>query len=139
MVAGGCVLYRSKLQTTIALSSTQAEFAAACDAGKCILYVRSLLDEIGIIQSTATTCYIDNNGTLPMVNAQQPTKGTKHVDIKQFVLLEWVENNLITLNCIDTSDNYSNGFTKTLRRILLYCHFNRVIMGRVIPTYVKTD
>ena len=136
MVAGGCILYKSKFQDTIALSSTQAEFAAACEAGKCILYVRSLLEEIGLTQTTATTCYIDNNGALLMANAQQPTKRTKHVDIKQFVLLEWVENDLLTLHRISTSDNYSDGFTKPLGRTLHYRHFDRV-MGRVIPPYVK--
>ena len=72
-----------------------------------------------------------------MANAQQPTKRTKHVDIKQFVLLEWVENDLIKLHCINTSDNYSDGFTKPLERILHYHHFDRV-MGQIIPLYVQT-
>ena len=133
-VAGGAVLYKTKFQDTIALSSTQAEFSAACDAGKCILYVRSLLQEIGLPQEQATTLYIDNNGALLMANAQQPTRRTRHVEIKQFVLLEWVENDLIELQRITTSDNYSDGFTKPLGRILHYRHFDRV-MGRVIPKY----
>ncbi len=133
-VAGGAVLYKTKFQDTIALSSTQAEFSAACDAGKCILYVRSLLEEIGLPQENATTLYIDNNGALLMANAQQPTRRTRHVEIKQFVLLEWVENDLIELERITTSDNYSDGFTKPLGRILHYRHFDRV-MGRKIPSY----
>ena len=133
-IAGGAVLYKTKFQDTIALSSTQAEFSAACDAGKCILFVRSLLDEIGLPQDKATTLYIDNNGALLMANAQQPTRRTRHVEIKQFVLLEWVENDLLELQRITTSDNYSDGFTKPLGRILHYRHFDRV-MGRIIPTY----
>ena len=133
-IAGGAVLYKTKFQDTIALSSTQEEFSAACDAGKCILYVRSLLQEIGLNQENATTLYIDNNGALLMANAQQPTRRTRHVEIKQFVLLEWVENDLIELQRITTSDNYSDGFTKALGRILHYCHFHRV-MGRKIPSY----
>ena len=133
-VAGGTVLYKTQLQDTIALSSTQAEFTAACDAGRCILYVRSLLQEIGLPQDKATTLYKDNNGALLMANAQQPTRQTQHVEIKQFVLLEWVENDLIELQRIATSDNYSDGFTKPLGRIHHYRHFNRV-MGRVILKY----
>jgi hypothetical protein len=47
------------------LSTTEAEFLAACDAGKSILYVRSILDKIGLPQQEATILFIDNNGVLP--------------------------------------------------------------------------
>ena len=36
-VAGRCALYKTKYQDTIALSSTEAEFAAACEAGKSLM------------------------------------------------------------------------------------------------------
>ena len=88
---GGTIYYKTKFQDTIAHSSTEAEFTAACDAGKAILYVRSILDEIGIPQNEATTLFIDNNGALLMGNAQQPTKRTRHMDIKHFSLLDWIE------------------------------------------------
>ena len=76
-----------------------------------------------------------------MANTQHPTKRTKHtkhVDIKQFVLLEWVENDLIKLHWINTSDNYSDGFTKLLERILHYHHFD-CVMGRITPEYAKQE
>jgi hypothetical protein len=38
-IAGGMVLYKTKYQDTVTLSTTEAEFAAARDAGKSILYV----------------------------------------------------------------------------------------------------
>ena len=88
MFAGGCVYYKTKFQPTIALSSTESEFAAACDAGKAILYVRSILDEINMPQHEATVLYIDNRGALLMANAQQPTRRTRHVSMKHFALLD---------------------------------------------------
>jgi hypothetical protein len=72
-LAGGTILYKTKYQDTVSLSTTKAEFTAACDAGKSILYVRSILDEIQLPQEQATVLYIDNNGALMMGNAQQPT------------------------------------------------------------------
>jgi hypothetical protein len=69
---------------------TEAEFTAACDAGKAILYVHSILDEINIPQNNATTLFIDNNGALMMGNAQQPTRRTRHMDLKKFSLLDWI-------------------------------------------------
>ena len=42
-VARCCVYYKTQFQTTIALSTTEAEFVAACEAAKVIIYIRSIL------------------------------------------------------------------------------------------------
>ena len=60
-LAGGTILYKTKYQDTIATNTTEAEFTAACDAGKSILYVRSMLDEINMPQEEATPLFIHNN------------------------------------------------------------------------------
>ena len=132
--AGGTVYYKTKFQQTIAMSSTEAEFTAACEAGKAILYIRSILQEIKIPQNEATTLFIDNNGALLMANAQQPTRRTRHMDIKHFALLDWVERDLLVLKRINTTDNYSDSMTKSLGRQLHYRHTD-YILGKVIPTY----
>ena len=51
---GGAVLYRSKTQSLTALSSTEAEFIAAVDAAKAVLYVRSILKQMGFKQKGPT-------------------------------------------------------------------------------------
>lgn len=120
------------------MSSTEAEFSAACDAAKSILYVRSILDELGIEQHHATTLFIDNNGALMMGNAQQPTRRTRHMDIKKFVLIDWIEQDLLKMKYINTSDNYSDAMTKALGRIQHYRHFD-YIMGRDKPNFITCD
>ena len=135
-MAGGTILYKTKFQDTLALSSTEAEFTAAVEAGKYILYVRSILDEIGIPQDYATVLYEDNQGALLMANAQQPTKRTRHMDIKNFALQDWVKNDLIELVRISTNDNYSDVMTKATGRVLFYRHMNYV-MGKILPKYIQ--
>ena len=85
----GTVLYKTHFQDTIAISSTEAEFTAAAEAGKFILHVRSILHEIGVEQHHATTLFEDNQGAILMANAQQPTKRTRHMAIKAFAIQEW--------------------------------------------------
>ena len=133
-LAGGTIFYKTKYQDTIALPSTEAEFAAACEAGKSILYVRSILNELNLPQHEATVLHIDNNGALLMGNAQQPTRQTKHVDIKKFALLDWVEHDMMIMKRIKTSDNGADGMTKSLGRQLHYRHFD-YIMGYHKPNY----
>jgi hypothetical protein len=118
MYAGGAVGYKCKYQDVIAHSSTEAEFTAACDAGKLILFFRSILDDLGYEQAEATVLYEDNNGALMMANAQQPTRWTRHMDIKKFALLDWVEQDLIILQSGKTAENAADGLTKPLAKQL---------------------
>ena len=56
-LAGRVVLYRTAFQSTIAHSSIDSEFTAAADAAKCILYLPTLLEEIGLSQHYATATF----------------------------------------------------------------------------------
>jgi hypothetical protein len=96
-LAGGTIAYKTKFQLTVTLSSTKAEFMAACDAGCMCLFVRSILWDLDIPQEAATVAYEDNDGCTSMANAQKPTPQTWHIDIKYFALCDWVEQDLIIL------------------------------------------
>ena len=134
--AGAVVYYKTKYQPTIAHSSTEAEFMSACDAGKISLYLRSILDELGIDQRMATVLYEDNQGALMMGNAQMPTKRTRHMDIKYFSIQQWIEEDLLVLHDIESTNNVADAFTKQLGRILFNKHYD-TIMGRKYPTYYR--
>ena len=136
-LSGGTIIYKTKFQDTIAQSSTEAEFTAACDAGSSMLYLRSILDEINMPQNQATTLYIDNNGALMMANAQQPTRRPRHMDIKKFILQDWVQCDLLLLKRITSSNNYSDALTKVMTKDLHYRH-NDYILGKTIPLYIKS-
>lgn len=91
MLAGAAIGYKTRFQKAVALSSTEAEWVAACEVGKMILYFRSLLYDLGQPQHQATVMYEDNRGALYMANAQQTSTRTRHIDIKHFALVDWVE------------------------------------------------
>jgi len=136
MFAGGVIAYKSKRQEVIALSTTEAEFVAACDAGKMILFFRSILEDLGIPQAEATVLFEDNMGALLMANAKQPTRRTRHMEIKHFSLLDWVERDLLLLQTVTTHDNAADAMTKFLPRQLFYRHFD-TYMGRRIPKHLS--
>ena len=64
------------------MSSTEAEFIAACDTAKVILYVMFILEGIGISHDSATILYEYNQGVFLMANSGQPTNKTRHMDTK---------------------------------------------------------
>ena len=102
MLGGGVILYKTRYQPTVAGSSTEAEFAAALETGKLVLYVRSILFELGFEQTDPTVIHEDNRGCLFLANAQKPTKRTRHVAIKQFMIQDWVETDQILMSAIET-------------------------------------
>ena len=132
--AGAPVVYRSRFQPTISLSSTEAEFIAANEAGKLGLYLRSILNDLDIPQDSATALFEDNAAAIAMANAQRPTRRTRHMDIKHFALLDWVATDQLILSAISTHDNPSDGLTKALGPQLFARHTS-TLLGKRKPSY----
>ena len=93
MMSGTAIIYKTKYQKAVlVLSSTEAEFASAAETtGNMILYIRSLLNNLGIAQETPTQLHVDNTGAVFMISSQAPMKRTRHVNIKYFPLLAGLE------------------------------------------------
>jgi len=134
MLAGGSIAYKTKFQPTVALSSTEAEFMAACDVGRMCLFIRSVLWDLDVPQEASRIAYEDNDGCTSMGNAHKPTPRTRHIDIKYFALCDWIERDLLHLERIDTSINPSDHLTKPLSRILFHRHAD-FLLGHVPPAY----
>ena len=59
------------------------------------------------------------------------------MDIKKFVLLDWVEKDLLLImKRVSTTDNYSDSLTKPFGRIQFHKHSN-YILGKMIPKFTS--
>jgi len=56
------------------------------------------------------------------------------MDIKHFALLDWVEQDLLILEHVQTSDNITDAMTKILNSALFYRHYD-TYMGLRAPDY----
>jgi hypothetical protein len=88
---GDCPLvWQSKLQTEIALSTLEAEYIALSQGMRQLIPMRGLLHEIGtklkldFVEPTMlhSTCFEDNNGALALATAPKLTPRTKHIATK---------------------------------------------------------
>ncbi len=70
---------------------------AAYDTGKMILFIQSIMWDLGNPQEAATVLYKDKDACTAMGNAQKPTICTRHMDIKYFSICEWVDHDLMHL------------------------------------------
>jgi hypothetical protein len=125
---GAAVAYKSKLQTTVATSSTESEFYAA----KIAKYLRSVLDELGFPCKGPTPLYEDNQAAIAMVNESRPTPHVRHLDIQHFAIQEWRARNIIQLFHIPGVINAADQQTKPLSFTLHSRHARRS-MGHYGP------
>ena len=138
LLAGAAVIYKTRYQKAIALSSTEAEFVAASETGKMIRYPRSLLHDLGHGLPDPTVLNIDSTGTTFMIGAQAPTKRTRHIDIRYFAILDWTASNQLVPRSIKMDENISNSMTKPLVKIKFHQQVDLCIMGRTPPVYVPS-
>ena len=127
MFCGGPLAYKSKIQSTVSTSSTEAEFLAAVHAAKIAKYLRSILSELGYPQLGPTTLFEDNAAAILMVNASRPTPRARHIDIQHFALQEWKAAKEIVLSHIPGIINSADSLTKSLGSTLHHRHVRRLM------------
>ena len=116
MFSGGPITWRSKKQTTVALSSTEAEYMALGDAVKELLWLQQLFDSIGFKFDELPTLFEDNEGCKALVEHPVHHNRTKHIDIRHHFLRSHL-NVSFTLNSISTNFMLADIFTKPLGAI----------------------
>nr|GFA17371.1 retrovirus-related Pol polyprotein from transposon TNT 1-94 [Tanacetum cinerariifolium] len=78
--AGGAVSWQSRLQKCVALSTTEAEYVAATEACKELLWLKRFLQELGFKQQRyAVLC--DNQSAIHLAKNSMFHKRTKHIDV----------------------------------------------------------
>ena len=91
-LGGGIISWRSKRQNIVALSLTEAEYAALTLASQEAIWLRGSLSSIGFKQSTATALREDNQGAIELSKNPIHHARTKHIDIKYHFICEAVES-----------------------------------------------
>ena len=91
------ISWKSKRQTVVALSSTEAEYVALCAAAQETVWLRHLLASIRFKQKDATVVHEDNQGTIALTKNPKNHSRTKHIDIKYHFVREAVEKKDVRL------------------------------------------
>ena len=104
----GAVSWSSRLQSLVALSTTEAEFVAAASAGQEMLWLWNLLTEFGYDVSSASKLRIDN------LSALSVAKNPEHHDLCFYWLRDEVVKGRIEIEHLQTSDMPADILTKSL-------------------------
>jgi hypothetical protein len=94
------------------------------------------MEELQLEQILPTQITVNNRGAQRMTNTQQPTKCTRHVNMKEFVILQWTgKEKWITYENVPSALNPSESLSKPTGCTKFYEHRD-ILMGRRRPQYL---
>lgn len=109
----GCVVsWTTRKQSTVALSSTEAEFVALCEAAKEGVWLVSLLEDLSF-QKSAFTIFEDNQSCIRLTTKFEH-KRLKHVDVKFNYIKDLITDNVLKVMYVDTNNQVADILIKSL-------------------------
>ena len=116
------IAWTSKLQTEIALSTTEAEFIALSEGLRSTIPLIGLVTEFRekgvpmILCKPKIHCRVfeDNNGAIELAQCQKYRPRTKHINIKYWHFMDYVTRYNIEILPVDTKEQLADIFTKPL-------------------------
>jgi histone deacetylase 1/2 len=122
-VGSNLVSWNARKQATMSSSSTEAEYKSLANATAEVMWVQTLLDELGVSQSKAAVLWCDNIGATylsanPVFHAR-----TKHIEVDYHFVRERVAHKLLDIRFISSGDQVADGFTKSMstRQLEIFC------------------
>ena len=113
-LGNGVFTWLSQKQDTIAQSTAEAEYIAACSAVNQAIRLRRILSELGEKQKSATKIYCDSTSAIAIAKNPVQHRKTKHIKIKYHFVREAENKRKISLVHCSTEDQLADIFTKPL-------------------------
>ncbi|UYV70226.1 hypothetical protein LAZ67_7002240 [Cordylochernes scorpioides] len=114
MLNHGAVSWSSQKQSTVALSTTESEYIAACAATKEMVWLRRLLKDIGIKMDRPTVLNMDNQAAIKLVQNPEFHKRTKHIDVRYHYIRTKQEDGELITRYVSTLQQTADLLTKPL-------------------------
>lgn len=135
LYAGCPIIWFSKLQTEISLSTTEAEYIALSTACRELLPMREMfnelkqfLDILPLTPQVKCTLFEDNVGAETLAKSPKMTPRTKHIAIKYHHFRQAVNNEILMIERVDTKEQLADIFTKATTT-QTFEYLRRKIMG----------
>ncbi|GJR16017.1 retrotransposon protein, putative, ty1-copia subclass [Tanacetum coccineum] len=109
---GGVVDWKSSKQSTIAMSSMEAEFIAAMEA----IWIHKFISGLGVVPSIDKPMDIGCDNTSAITIADEPgvQKGAKHIRRKYYFIRKVIQEGDIRILKVHTDNNLTDPLTKPM-------------------------
>jgi hypothetical protein len=108
---------QSRKQSSIALSTVEAEYIVACYASWEAIRLRKLLTDLFDLEMRATVILCDNQSCIKMTENHVFHDRSKHIEILYHYIRDMVERGALKLQYISTDEQVDDVLTKPLSRV----------------------
>lgn len=112
-LAGGAITWSSKLQPTVAVSTSEVEYMAAAQAVEEALWLKTLLSDFGI-RSGAQKVYCDSQGAIKLLKHPTASISSKHKNVLHHFARDRVMRKEVSFEYCSTESTVADCFTKPL-------------------------
>lgn len=127
---GTAISWKSQLQKSVAISSTEAEIVAASEGARELMWMKRLFKEL-MNSSHTPSLFVDNEAAIKLAQNPEFHNRTKHIAIRHFFVREKVIEKEIVVKQVNTKKQIADILTKPLGGIL----FQRLSYGLGIQKF----
>jgi hypothetical protein len=114
LLNGAPVMFKSGTQRIVALSVCEAELYAGISCAQDMLYVKHVIESLGLKVKLPMKLEMDNKGAVDLANNWSVGGRTRHIGTKIEFLRGYKENGVLEVVWIPGSENEADLFTKNL-------------------------
>jgi hypothetical protein len=111
------ISWLNRKQTSVALSTTEAEYIAACSASSEVVWLRKLLAGLFDLELEVTCIFCDNQSCIKLSENPVFHDKSKHIEIKYHYIRDMVQKGVVKLQYIATDEQIADVLTKPLSKI----------------------
>ncbi len=108
------VSWASRLQRSVAQSTTEAEYMAIADCAKDVLWFQQLFKDLQITINKPIVIFSDNQGAILLTRNSVFHKRTKHIDVRYHFIRDLQEEGTIKIQFLPTEKQPADMLTKSL-------------------------
>ena len=114
MINNGPVSWTSHKQTSVALSTMEAEYMSLSDASREAIARIHLYSDLDVSTVSPPLLYSDSTSALSLTDESAPYQRSKHIDTRYHYIRDILENGEIQVDYVSSAENPADVFTKAL-------------------------
>ena len=111
-LADAPISWQTRQQPSVALSTMESEFMAACVAAQEVLWLIQLLTEFGCLFAVPFAIFEDNKACVDYTKNSTNHQRTKHISVRYHFIRDLVTTGILQLVPITSAENIADILTK---------------------------